>query len=318
MGVRNVKLTIAYDGTEYHGWQIQPGFRTIQGMLTEAISELLGCKVRVCGASRTDAGVSALGQVGLIQINSPIPTENLAKAITDRLPPDMAIVKAEEVPLGFDVIGAVKSKWYRYTIYNGLVRPVLHIRRCWHIPAKLDIAAMNAAAKLLVGTKDFKSFAAAEDKREDTVRTIFRCDVYSSCEERLTAENPSTSSGQAAESAEKKINHELTRTDKRANNELVRIRENSWQKSPLSATPADSAVMKSERNMQNENDWVCVDVEGNSFLYNMVRNIVGTLVEIGVGRWKPEKTKEILEAKDRRAAGPLAPAAGLCLIQIQY
>jgi tRNA pseudouridine38-40 synthase len=246
MSVRNIKLTIAYDGTEYHGWQIQPGFRTIQGVLREAIEELLGCKVRVCGASRTDAGVSALGQVGLIQIDSPIPTENLAKAITDRLPPDMAVVEAVEVPLGFDVIGAVKSKLYRYTIYTGPVRPVLQIRHCWHIPAKLDIAAMAAAAGLLVGTKDFKSFAAGDEKRVDTVRTIFRCDV----------------------------------TD--------------------------------------EDDWVYTDVEGDSFLYNMVRNIVGTLVEVGVGRWNPENINEILEAKNRTAAGPLAPAAGLCLIQIQY
>jgi len=246
MGIRNIKLTIAYDGTEYHGWQIQPGFRTIQGVLAEAIEGLLGRKVRVCGASRTDAGVSALGQVGLIQIDSPIPTENLAKAITDRLPPDMAVVEAAEVPLGFDVIGAVKSKLYRYTIYTGPVRPVLQIRRCWHIPAKLDFAAMAEAAKLLVGTKDFKSFAAGEEKREDTVRTIFRCDV----------------------------------TD--------------------------------------EDDWVYTDVEGDGFLYNMVRNIVGTVVEVGVGRWKPEKINEILEAKDRTAAGPLAPAAGLCLMRIEY
>jgi tRNA pseudouridine38-40 synthase len=246
MGVRNIKLTIAYDGTEYHGWQIQPGFATIQGALTEALEGLLGRKVRICGASRTDAGVSALGQAGLIQIDSPIPTENLAKAITDRLPPDMAVVEAVEVPMGFDVIGAVKSKWYRYTIYNGPVRPVLHIRRCWHIPAKLNIAAMDSAAKFLVGTKDFKSFAAGDEKREDTVRTIFRCDVT------------------------------------------------------------------------GDNSWIYVDVEGNSFLYNMVRNIVGTLVEVGNGRWRPEKINEILEAKDRTAAGPMAPAAGLCLMRVQY
>jgi tRNA pseudouridine38-40 synthase len=246
MGIRNIKLTIAYDGTEYHGWQIQPGMRTIQGVLAEAIEGLLGRKVRVCGASRTDAGVSALGQVGLIQIDSPIPTENLAKAITDRLPPDMAVAEAVEVPLGFDVIGAVKSKLYRYTIYTGPVRPVLQIRHCWHIPVKLDIVPMAAAAKLLVGTKDFKSFAAGDEKRVDTVRTIFRCDV----------------------------------TD--------------------------------------EDDWVYTDVEGDSFLYNMVRNIVGTLVEVGVGRWKPERINEILEAKDRTAAGPLAPAAGLCLMRIEY
>jgi len=272
MSARNIKLTIAYDGTEYHGWQIQPGTRTIQGTLAEAIEGLFGRRVRVCGASRTDAGVSALGQVGLIQIDSPIPIENLAKAITDRLPPDMAVVDAVEVPLGFDVIGAVKSKLYRYTIYTGPVRPVLQIRRCWHIPAKLDTAPMAAAAKLLVGTKDFKSFAAGNEKREDTVRTIFRCDVYSSCEENI----------------------QNTRYAQR--------------------NPVPSTV----EGTQYENDWVYVDVEGDSFLYNMVRNIVGTLVEVGVGRWRPEKINEILEARDRTAAGPLAPAAGLCLIRIEY
>ena len=246
MAIRNVKLTIAYDGTEYHGWQIQPGLRTIQGVLAEAIGDLLGCKVRVCGASRTDAGVSALGQVGLIQINSPIPTENLAGAITDRLPADMAVVEAVEVPHGFDVIGAVKRKWYRYTIFTGAVRPVLQIRYCWHVPAKLDTAAMSDAAKMLVGEKDFKSFASAADKRESSVRTIFLCDV------------------------------------------------------------------------SEESAWVYLDVQGNSFLYNMVRNIVGTLVEVGTGRWKPEKISEILEARDRTAAGPIAPAAGLCLMRIEY
>jgi len=279
MSVRNIKLTIAYDGTEYHGWQIQPGMKTVQGVLREAIEGLLGRKVRVCGASRTDAGVSALGQVGLIQIDSPIPTENLAKAITDRLPPDMAVIEAVEVPLGFDVIGAVKSKLYRYTIYTGPVRPVLQIRRCWHIPAKLDIAAMDEAAKLLVGTKDFKSFAAGDEKREDTVRTIFRCDVYSSCEEKMDS--------------------------------CFRRNDNTQY---AQRTPVPSAV----EGTQNKSDWVYVDVEGDSFLYNMVRNIVGTLAEVGVGRWKPEKVAEILEARDRRAAGPLASAAGLCLMRIRY
>lgn len=246
MTVRNIKLTIAYDGSEYHGWQIQPGEKTIQGVLTEALRSLLGGRVRICGASRTDARVSALGQVGLIQIDSPIPTENLAKAITDRLPEDMAVTEAAEVPLGFDVIGDVKSKWYRYTIFTGQIRPVLHVKHCWHIPAELDIKAMDEAAKLLAGKKDFKSFASAADTREDTLRTIFRCDVT------------------------------------------------------------------------GDDNWVYIDVEGDGFLYNMVRNIVGTLVEVGVGRWKPEKITEILEAKDRQAAGPLAPAAGLCLIRIVY
>jgi len=154
------------------------------------------------------------------------------------------------VPPKFDLLGDVKSKLYRYTIYTGRHRPVLHLNQCWHIPKKLNVAAMNQAAQLLVGTKDFKSFASAADKREDTVRTIFRCDVT--------------------------------------------------------------------RGQASENDWIYVDVEGDGFLYNMVRNIVGTLVEIGLGRWRPAKINEILEAEDRTAAGPLAPAHALCLMWIKY
>ncbi len=246
MTARNIRLTISYDGSEYHGWQIQPGHKTIQGTLSEVIWDLLGPEVRIAGASRTDAGVSALGQAALIQIDSPIPTENLVDAITGRLPQDIVVTEAVEVPQGFDIIGAAKRKLYRYTIFTGRQRPVLQIRHCWHLRTKLDVVAMNQAAKMLVGKKDFKSFAAAADKRESSVRTIFRCDVTA------------------------------------------------------------------------ENEWVYVDVEGDAFLYNMVRNIVGTLVEIGSGRRLPEKIEQILEAKDRKAAGPIAPAAGLCLMWIKY
>ncbi len=250
MALRNIKLTIAYDGSDYHGWQIQPGEVTVQGVLTEALRSLLGPRARICGASRTDAGVSALGQVGLIQIDSPIPTENMAKAITDRLPESMTIIKAEDVPMGFDVIGDVTSKLYRYTIFVGPVRPVLHRKHCWHVAANLDVQAMNEAAGLLVGRKDFKSFAAAADRRENSVRTVFRCEA----------------------------------TD----------------------APAD------------DGRWIYVEAEGDGFLYNMVRNIVGTLVEVGLGRWSPGKIPEIIEARDRRAAGPIAPPNGLCLMWIRY
>jgi tRNA pseudouridine38-40 synthase len=177
MSARYIKLTIQYDGSAYHGWQIQQGQKTIQGALTEAIGNLVGSEVRVHGASRTDAGVSAVGQVALVQIDSAIPVENLARAITGRLPADIAVAEAVEVPQGFDLIGAVKSKLYRYTIYTGRVRPVMQIRHCWHLPTKLDIAAMAEAAAMLVGKKDFKSFASAADKRQTSVRTIFRCDV---------------------------------------------------------------------------------------------------------------------------------------------
>jgi tRNA pseudouridine38-40 synthase len=246
MAARTIKLTIAYDGTDYSGWQIQPGQRTIQGQLTEAISNLVGAEVYVSGASRTDAGVSALGQVALVQIDSPIPTENLTQAITHKLPADIAVIEAEEILDGFDVIGDVKSKLYQYLIYTGKHRPVLDIRHCWHLPAKLDVGAMLEAASKLIGKKDFKSFAAAADKRESSVRTIFRCDVI------------------------------------------------------------------------EEGQWLYFEVEGDSFLYNMVRNIVGTLVDVGCGRIAPEQTEAIIEAKDRRAAGGIAPPQGLCLMWIKY
>jgi tRNA pseudouridine38-40 synthase len=246
MSLRKIKLTIAYDGYSYHGWQVQPGHPTIEQAVEDALANLTGQKVELTGASRTDAGVSALGQVATFQIDSPIPTENFAKAITHRLSPDITIIEAVEFPPDFDVIKDVKSKLYRYTIFTGEVRPVLQIRHCWHIPEKLDVAAMAKAASFLVGKKDFKSFAAAADKRESSIRTIFRCDVT------------------------------------------------------------------------RDGDWIYIDVEGDGFLYNMVRNIVGTLVEAGVGRMEPEKMTEILEAKDRTAAGPIAPAEGLCLMWIKY
>ncbi|HUV40435.1 MAG TPA: tRNA pseudouridine(38-40) synthase TruA [Sedimentisphaerales bacterium] len=246
MAVRNIKLTIAYDGSSYHGWQIQPGQQTIQGLITDAICALTGSCVTVTGASRTDAGVSALAQAALVKLDTPIPIENLAKAITDRLPPDIAVTEAVEVGDTFDIIGAVRKKLYRYTIFTGPVRPVLQIKHCWHIPAKLDIEAMKRAAERLIGKKDFRSFASAADKRESSVRTIFSCDV-TCCEE-----------------------------------------------------------------------WVYIDVAGDGFLYNMVRNIVGTLAEVGRGRFSAEKMDEIITAKNRTAAGPIAPASGLCLMWIKY
>ena len=250
MALRNVKLTIAYDGSQYHGWQIQPGYTTIQGTVQEAVRSLLGPDVRLFGASRTDAGVHALGQAGLIQIDSPVPTENIARALTDRLPDDIAIVAAEDVRMGFDVIGEVTNKLYRYTILCGPVRPVLYRNTCWHLSWDLDVTAMDRAAKALVGRHDFKSFASAADNRQDSVRTVFRCDVTEKIDE--------------------------------------------------------------------GHRWVHIEVEGDGFLYNMVRNIVGSLIEVGVGRWAPERVAEVLAACDRRAAGPIAPPNGLCLMWIRY
>jgi tRNA pseudouridine38-40 synthase len=246
MAVRNIKLTISYDGLNYSGWQNQPGKRTIQGELVRALGELTGIFIKVNGASRTDAGVSALGQVANFLIDSPIPAENFVKALNHRLPQDIVVTEAVEVERDFDASGSAKCKLYRYTIFAGKKRNVLKTRNCWHRPSALDIDAMDAATKMLLGKKDFKSFASAADKRESSIRTVMQCHV--------------------------------TQQDK----------------------------------------WVYIDIEADRFLYNMVRNIVGTLVEIGRGKWKPEKINEILDAKDRKAAGPIAPPEGLCLMWIKY
>jgi len=247
MAIRKIKLTVQYDGSRYSGWQTQPGKRTIQSELVNAVSNLIGEQIPVHGASRTDAGVSALGQTALIElVDCPIPTENFPNALNGRLPRDIVITSAEEVSKQFDLLGGVKSKLYRYTIHTGRYRPVLKLNQCWHLHQKLDVDAMNKAAQLLVGKKDFKSFATAADKRKSSVRTIFRCEVTS------------------------------------------------------------------------KDKYIYIDVEGDGFLYNMVRNIVGTLVDIGNGRWQSEKITEILEAKTRTAAGRLAPPEGLCLMWIKY
>ena len=244
--MRNIKLTIQYDGSDYHGWQIQQGLPTVQGKIAEAIKNLTGCDIHINGASRTDAGVSALGQVANIKIDSPIPTENLAKATTQKLPDQIAITEAVEVNEDFDAIRSVKTKLYRYTIYTGQTRPVLQIKHCWHRKGKLNIEQMQKAGEKLLGKKDFKSFACAADTRQSSTRTITQYSVT------------------------------------------------------------------------GDDDWIYFDVAADGFLYNMVRNIVGTLVEVGRDRWEAEKMDEILAAKDRNAAGPIAPAGGLCLMWIKY
>jgi tRNA pseudouridine38-40 synthase len=246
MAIRKIKLKISYDGTAYHGWAAQPGMPTIHGTVSDAIEKLTGLRVELLGSSRTDAGVHALGQVAAFNIDSPVPTENLLRAINNLLPEDIAILEVTEVPETFDPISDTQSKIYRYTINTAPVRPVMGIRYCWHRPGNLDVDAMAAAAARLLGRKDFKSFASAADTRESSVRTILKCDVSS------------------------------------------------------------------------DDVGIYIDVQADGFLYNMVRNIVGTLVEVGRGRWMPGDIDNILEAKDRSAAGPIAPAAGLCLMEIFY
>jgi tRNA pseudouridine38-40 synthase len=245
---RNLKLTIAYDGTDFHGWQRQPTVRTVQEDLEEVARRVIRQHVDVVGASRTDAGVHAQGQVAHLHTTTEIPARNLRRAIAHRLPEDMTVVHLADVPLEFHATQHALAKLYRYRIHNDVHRPVeWHAaRHAWHIWWPLDVVRMQAAADLLVGTHDFAAFASAGCKRATTVRTLHRIHV------------------------------------RRHYNSIV------------------------------------IDVEGGGFLYNQVRNMVGTLVEVARGHWPPERVGDVLASCDRRQAGPTAAAHGLCLQWIQY
>lgn len=245
---RNLKLTMAYDGTGFHGWQRQAGVRTVQEEIERIARGVIRHPLEIVGASRTDAGVHAEGQVAHLRTTTPIPTTNLHRAIGHRLPDDVALVHVAEAPLGFHATRDALCKLYRYRIHNDLRPPAEYLaaRYVWHVWYDLDAARMQAAAAALVGTHDFAGFASAGGQRRTTVRTVHRLEVCRRC------------------------------------------------------------------------DTLLIDVEGSGFLYNQVRNLVGTLVEVGRGHWPPERVTEILASRDRRLAGPTAPPHGLCLRWIKY
>ena len=245
---RNVKLVIAYNGAAYHGWQRQAeGLPTVQQCVEEAAARVVGHPVVVFGAGRTDAGVHAEGQVAnFYTTNLAIPTHGLRRAMNSALPRDIAIRSAVEVADDFHASRSAVGKTYRYRIYVAPQRPVTLAGLVYHYWRPLDIEPMRDAARRLAGTHDFVGFATSAEKRESTVRTIYRCDVAQTGRE------------------------------------------------------------------------VHVTVHGDGFLYNMVRNIAGTLIEIGRGRFGPEQIDKVLASRDRRDAGPTAPPDGLYLLCVHY
>ena len=176
--MRNLKLLLAYDGTEFSGWQVQPGAATIQGTLASAIGRVTGESVLPQGSGRTDAGVHALGQVATFAIQSPIPAENLVTALNDVLPPSIRVCKAAEVPAEFHARKSALAKNYRYSIFRGAICPPFRARYVWHYPYPLDEARMQQVAAFIVGEHDFTSFAAVDPERGrepevSNVRKIF-------------------------------------------------------------------------------------------------------------------------------------------------
>jgi tRNA pseudouridine38-40 synthase len=256
MAWQRYKLTIAYRGTRYHGWQHQEanalyqgprppagqGIPTIQETLCRAIVCVVGHSINLVGSSRTDAGVHAKGQVAHFDTDQlQIPSEGLRRAVNARLPDDILIKSIEAVPDTFDAAACTLSKRYQYVIWNADDRPMFFADLAWHRWQKLDTGSMADAAAYLVGTHDFASFARTGHGRENTIRTLFCCQV----------------------------------------------------------------ACRPPR--------LVIAVEGTGFLWNMVRIMVGTLTEVGLGHYSPEDVRQMLLARDRQAAGATAPPHGLYL-----
>ena len=244
--MKRVRLTVAYDGTNYHGWQIQNNGITIESELNRCLSELLHEEIHVIGASRTDSGVHALGNIAVFDTDARIPGEKISYALNQRLPEDIRIQHSEEVASDWHPRHVESRKTYEYRIYRSEFPMPVKRLYSYFTYRSLQVEVMREAAEYLVGEHDFKSFCQTGAQVETTVRTIYALDV-----------------------------------------------------------------------LEQEADLV-VRVCGNGFLYNMVRIIAGTLLEIGEGKYLPEKMKEILERRDRSAAGPTVPAQGLTLVKYEF
>jgi tRNA pseudouridine38-40 synthase len=244
--MRNIKLTLAYDGTDFNGWQTQPGYRTVQQTLETAIAKLSGQPARVNASGRTDTGVHAVGQVLNFYSDTALAADVLVRALNAHLPPDIVVSEAADMPQAFDANRDARRKLYRYVIHDGAVPNVFLRRYCCQSRHPLDARAMRVAAEPLRGRHDFHSFETDWPNRMSSVRTI------------------------------------------------------------------------THLALNRMGEWIWLDVEADGFLYNMVRAIAGTLINVGRGYWPAEKVLDILQAEDRRAAGPTAPAQGLFLMRVSY
>lgn len=244
--MKRVKLVVAYDGTNYHGWQVQPNAPTIEGELNRCLSALLGETIEVIGASRTDAGVHALCNVAVFDTLTRIPAEKISYALNQKLPEDIRVQESSEVAADFHPRHCNSKKTYEYRILNAPFMVPTRRNYCFFTYVPLDVAKMQQAASYLIGEHDFKSFCATAAVVETTVRTLYEITV------------------------------------------------------------------------EKQDQEIVIRVSGNGFLYNMVRIIAGTLMEVGKGHYEPEQVKEILEACDRTSGGSTAPACGLMLVKYEF
>lgn len=244
--MRNIKIEIEYDGTNYCGWQIQQNGITVQEEITKALKKLTGKDITVHGSGRTDAGVHAKGQVASFILENNIPTDRLPLALNGKLPKDIVITDAVEVPMDFHARYSAIAKRYMYHIYESRYRSALLRNYSYHVYYKLNHEKMREAAKMLIGTHDFRAFMTSGSSVQDTVRTIYELDII------------------------------------------------------------------------NEGKSLYIYIKGDGFLYNMVRIIIGTLIEIGTGKMQISQIEKLFETKERTVAGQTAPPQGLFLDKVYY
>ena len=316
---RRILLRVAYDGTNYHGWQLQPNAATIEGELNRALCALTGEEIVVTGASRTDAGVHALGNVAVFDTTSRIPAEKFSYALNQRLPEDIVIQSSKQVADDFHPRHCDCRKTYEYDILNRTFPLPAYRNTAYFLYGTLNIEAMRQACQAFLGEHDFASFCAAGAQVQTTVRTIYCLEVE--CRPLTEAGTPvPPASGEAVNAADGKHGEQVQQAQS-ASGEMLNAAagesdEQVQQAQPESgetAIPAAGGV-----NAGSADQLLTIRVKGNGFLYNMVRIIAGTLVEVGRGHIKPEEVAGIIAAKDRAKAGPTAPARGLRLVEIEY
>lgn len=273
---RRIFLRVAYDGTNYHGWQLQPREITVESVLNQTISRLTGEEIQVIGASRTDAGVHALGNIAVFDTSSRIPAEKFSYALNQRLPEDIVVQESKEVEPDFHPRHCECSKTYEYRILNRKF-PLPEYRNTAHFDyGRLDIAAMRKACEAFVGEHDFAAFCSAGAQVQTTVRTIYSLEVE------VQPLNTEPASEKVCQGLDKILDESKEGQAQTTPNQIITIR-----------------------------------IKGNGFLYNMVRIIAGTLLEVGKGRLLPEEIAGIIASCDRGNAGPTAPARGLRLVRIE-
>ena len=291
---RNLKITLSYDGSEFHGWQIQPGFPTVQGVLADCLGRITGENVLPQGSGRTDAGVHALAQVASVRLNSPVPERNLMVALNDILPPSIRVNGIEIVDDDFHARHSATAKTYRYRIYRDPICPPFLARYVYHDPYPMDEDAMIRASEYIVGEFDFTAFAASDPERAARMG-----------EAKSVRRRPVRSSGTVA--AHEVEDHGIrdidpddedgTDASSRKQGNVRTIHSSLWVRTP---------------------EEFSYTIRGNGFLHHMVRNLVGTFLQVGKGSLQAKDMPAILAARNRSAAGPTAPACGLYLVSVEY